>query len=118
LILGVIGKVYLSCINFHIEFDNIHVVYCLPIVQQCMTNIIRNKVHAHKNKSDNNATPVKYVIVNKWVELALARQKILMSHDFSERLEISKVQDAISSEILWETPKKESAKHVSGLLVT
>jgi len=38
-----------------------------------MTNIMHNK------KSDNNATPIKYVIVNKWVELALARQEIVVS---------------------------------------
>jgi len=34
---------------------------------------------AHKNKSDDNATPIKYVIVNKLVELALARQEIFVS---------------------------------------
>jgi len=27
----------------------------------------------------DNATPIKYVIVNKWVELALARQEIVVS---------------------------------------
>jgi len=29
--------------------------------------------------SDDNATPIKYVIVNKWVEIALARQEIVVS---------------------------------------
>jgi len=34
----------------------------------------------------------------------------VLSHDFSERLEISQAQDAVSSENLWETLRKESAK--------
>jgi len=36
-----------------------------------------------------------------------------LSHDFSEPLEISQGQDAVSSENLSETVRKESAKHVS-----
>jgi len=73
--------------------------------------IIPNKVHI--KKLDDNGTTIKYVIVNKSVELARARQEIVY-HDFSVRLEISKVQDAVSSENLWETVRGKSAKHVSG----
>jgi len=65
---------YLNCINFHIEFDNIDVgIIYYPANLTIVTNKIHNK-DAHKNKLDDYATPIQYVIVNKWAELALARQ--------------------------------------------
>jgi len=47
LISGVIGNLYLNCINFHIEFDNIHVIYlltCWLLSSKSMTNVIHNMV--------------------------------------------------------------------------
>jgi len=59
------------CINFYIKFENIHVIYlftCRLLSSKSMTNIILITIMSHKNKSDDKATPNKYVIVNKWVE--------------------------------------------------
>jgi len=44
---GVISNVYLTFINFHIEFDNIHVIYLIFVYllsSKPMMNMIHNKV--------------------------------------------------------------------------
>jgi len=51
-----------------------------------MTNIIHKKVHI---KTDDNAT-IKYVIANKWVELALSRQEIDVSRFLRATWDLSK----------------------------
>jgi len=61
------------CINFHLKFDNIHVIYLF-------TCRLLSTIRLHKNKSDDksddNVTTIKYVILNKWVN---ARQEIVVS---------------------------------------
>jgi len=66
----------------------------------------------HKNKSDDNATPIKYFIVNKWVELALARQEIVVLRFLRAASDLS----CARRRFLWEFWRNfdESAKHVMG----
>jgi len=61
------------CINFHFEFDSIHAIYFFT----CRLLSSKSKMNIIHSKSDDNATPINYLIVNKWMELALARHEIV-----------------------------------------
>jgi len=75
-------------------------VYLLS--SKCMTKFT---MHIKINQLINT-TPIKYVIVNRWVELALARQEIVVSRFLRAAWDLSSAR----RRFLWETLEKRQCK--------
>jgi len=78
---------------------------CLPVIQKIYDEY-NSQWGAHKNKSDDNSTPIKYVIVTQVGELALSRQDIDVSRFLTAAWDFSSAR----RRFLWESLKNSEER--------